>query len=47
MEGECVMETMPNWLMQRAFLTPERTAIETKEEKITFLEFVNTFHTYR
>ncbi|KEK23017.1 o-succinylbenzoate--CoA ligase [Bacillus gaemokensis] len=32
------METMPNWLMQRAFLTPERTAIETKEEKITFLE---------
>jgi len=38
MEGECVMETMPNWLMQRAFLTPERTAIETKEEKITFLE---------
>ncbi len=38
MEGECVMETMPNWLMQRSFLTPERTAIETKEEKITFLE---------
>ncbi|MED4652173.1 o-succinylbenzoate--CoA ligase [Bacillus pseudomycoides] len=32
------METMPNWLMQRSFLTPERTAIETKEEKITFLE---------
>ncbi|MEN1938603.1 o-succinylbenzoate--CoA ligase [Paenibacillus sp. 102] len=32
------METMPNWLMQRAFLTSERTAIETKEEKITFLE---------
>ncbi|WP_439740749.1 o-succinylbenzoate--CoA ligase [Bacillus pseudomycoides] len=32
------METMPNWLMQRAFLTPERIAIETKEEKITFLE---------
>ncbi|EEM09123.1 2-succinylbenzoate--CoA ligase [Bacillus pseudomycoides] len=38
MEGEYVMETMPNWLMQRSFLTPERTAIETKEEKITFLE---------
>lgn len=38
MEGECVMETMPNWLMQRAFLTPERTAIETREETITFLE---------
>ncbi|PGE93632.1 o-succinylbenzoate--CoA ligase [Bacillus pseudomycoides] len=32
------MEKMPNWLMQRSFLTPERTAIETKEEKITFLE---------
>ncbi|WP_459503508.1 o-succinylbenzoate--CoA ligase [Bacillus sp. C1] len=32
------METMPNWLMQRAFLTPERIAIETKEETITFLE---------
>ncbi|MDM5156993.1 o-succinylbenzoate--CoA ligase [Bacillus sp. DX1.1] len=32
------METMPNWLMQRAFLTPERTAIETKEEMSTFLE---------
>ncbi|MEH6888480.1 o-succinylbenzoate--CoA ligase [Bacillus sp. JJ864] len=32
------METMPNWLMQRAFLTPERTAIETKESTYTFLE---------
>lgn len=36
MEGELEMETMPNWLMQRAFLTPDRIAIETKEEKITF-----------
>lgn len=26
------METMPNWLMQRAFLTPDRTAIEIEEE---------------
>lgn len=32
------METMPNWLMQRAFLTPERIAIETKETSITFRE---------
>ncbi|PEA53793.1 o-succinylbenzoate--CoA ligase [Bacillus pseudomycoides] len=32
------METMPNWLMQRAFLTPERTAIETKESTYTFLQ---------
>lgn len=38
MEGECVMKTMPNWLIQRAFLTPNRTAIETKEEKISFAE---------
>ncbi|MBC6971283.1 o-succinylbenzoate--CoA ligase [Bacillus sp. Xin] len=30
------METMPNWLMQRAFLTPERIAIETKEERMSF-----------
>ncbi|WP_410983950.1 o-succinylbenzoate--CoA ligase [Bacillus cereus] len=32
------METMPNWLMQRAFLTPERIAIETKEERMSFAE---------
>lgn len=30
-----MMETMPNWLMQRAFLTPDRTAIEIEEEKVT------------
>ncbi len=33
-----MMETMPNWLMQRAFLTPDRTAIEIEEEKVTFME---------
>ncbi|AZB44101.1 o-succinylbenzoate--CoA ligase [Bacillus sp. FJAT-42376] len=27
---------MPNWLMQRAYLTPDRTAVETKEESISF-----------
>ena len=32
------METMPNWLMQRAFLTPDRTAIEIEEEKVTFVQ---------
>ncbi|PEZ08869.1 o-succinylbenzoate--CoA ligase [Bacillus sp. AFS018417] len=32
------MKRMPNWLMQRAFLTPERTAIETKESTHTFLQ---------
>ncbi|MBL2440214.1 2-succinylbenzoate-CoA ligase, partial [Klebsiella pneumoniae] len=32
------METMPNWLMQRAFLTPDRTAIEIEEEKVTFMQ---------
>ncbi|WP_020061375.1 o-succinylbenzoate--CoA ligase [Bacillus sp. 123MFChir2] len=32
------METMPNWLMQRAFLTPERTAIETRNRTYTFLQ---------
>ncbi|OTY06024.1 o-succinylbenzoate--CoA ligase [Bacillus thuringiensis serovar muju] len=33
-----MMETMPNWLMQRAFLTPDRTAIEIEEEKVTFMQ---------
>lgn len=32
------MDTMPNWLMQRTFLTPERIAIETKEGSMTFLQ---------
>ncbi|MDF4730204.1 AMP-binding protein, partial [Vibrio parahaemolyticus] len=33
-----MMETMPNWLKQRAFLTPDRTAIEIEEEKVTFMQ---------
>ncbi|HDX9576923.1 TPA: o-succinylbenzoate--CoA ligase [Bacillus pseudomycoides] len=32
------MDKMPNWLMQRAFLTPERTAMETKDNTYTFLQ---------
>lgn len=31
-------QTMPNWLDQRAFLTPERTALVTYEESLTFAE---------
>lgn len=38
LKGEHDMERMPNWLMQRAFLTPERTAIETRESTYTFLQ---------
>ncbi|WP_338777886.1 o-succinylbenzoate--CoA ligase [Metabacillus sp. FJAT-52054] len=30
--------TMPNWLKQRAYMTPERIALETAEESLTFLE---------
>ncbi len=30
------METMPNWLMQRAFLTPDRTAIEIEGRESYF-----------
>ncbi|MFD3448698.1 o-succinylbenzoate--CoA ligase [Microbacteriaceae bacterium 4G12] len=32
------MTTMPNWLWQRAFLTPERVAIETETGRVTFQE---------
>lgn len=32
------MKNMPNWLKQRALLTPQRTALVFKEEKWTFLE---------
>lgn len=32
------MNTMPNWLKQRAFLTPERTALETETVQLTFRE---------
>jgi O-succinylbenzoic acid--CoA ligase len=31
-----MQQTMPNWLMHRAFLTPDRIAIETDEETYTF-----------
>lgn len=32
------MTMMPNWLMQRAFLTPERIAVAAEEETVTFHE---------
>lgn len=32
------MKTMPNWLKQRAFLTPDRIAIMTDERIVTFRE---------
>lgn len=32
------MKTMPNWLKQRAFLTPDRIALETEREQLTFWE---------
>lgn len=32
------METMPNWLKQREFLTPDRIALETERERLTFRE---------
>jgi O-succinylbenzoic acid--CoA ligase len=32
------MNTMPNWLKQRAFLTPERTALKTENMQLTFRE---------
>ncbi|MFX3623746.1 MAG: o-succinylbenzoate--CoA ligase [Ectobacillus sp.] len=32
------MNTMPNWLKQRAFLTPDRIALETEKEQLTFRE---------
>lgn len=32
------MTTMPNWLKQRAFLTPDRIAILTEERVVTFCE---------
>ncbi|MCP8967584.1 o-succinylbenzoate--CoA ligase [Ectobacillus ponti] len=32
------MEIMPNWLRQRAFLTPDRIALETETERLTFGE---------
>jgi len=30
--------SMPNWLMQRAFLTPNRIAVQYREEEVTFLQ---------
>ncbi len=47
------MKTTPNWLKQRAFLTPNRIAIETETEKVTFAELheqvikkANQLHTH-
>ncbi len=31
-------QTMPNWLQQRAFLTPERIALVTEDETVSFSE---------
>ncbi|WLR50320.1 o-succinylbenzoate--CoA ligase [Bacillus tianshenii] len=34
-------ETMPNWLLQRANLTPDRPAIITEKQTITYLELLH------
>ena len=33
-----MVQMMPHWLSQRAFLTPKRVAIETETEKLTFFD---------
>ncbi len=40
--GYFMVDSMPNWLYKRAFLTPQRTALETNGESLTFLQL----HTY-
>ena len=37
-EGDSMQTSMPNWLMQRAFLTPDRIAVQDAGEKKTFSE---------
>lgn len=36
--------TMPNWLVQRAFLTPDRTALTFQEQRWTFAQLLKETH---
>jgi len=36
-------QTIPNGLMQRAYLTPNRVAVETPKRLLRFKSFINVF----